>query len=33
MLQIALVLGSSLAIFVIGALFFRQAKPAFPDVL
>jgi homopolymeric O-antigen transport system permease protein len=31
--QIALVLGASFAVFVIGGLFFRQAKPAFPDVL
>jgi len=31
--QIALVLGASIGVFSVGALFFRQAKPAFPDVL
>jgi ABC-type polysaccharide/polyol phosphate export permease len=31
--QIAIVLATSFAVFVIGALLFRQAKPAFPDVL
>jgi homopolymeric O-antigen transport system permease protein len=31
--QIAVVFAASLAVFVIGALLFRQAKPAFPDVL
>ena len=31
--QIAIVLATSLGVFVAGALFFRQAKPAFPDVL
>ena len=32
-LQIVLVLGASIGVFILGALFFRQAKPAFPDVL
>jgi ABC-type polysaccharide/polyol phosphate export permease len=32
-IQIAFLLAGSLLIFVIGALLFRQAKPAFPDVL
>jgi lipopolysaccharide transport system permease protein len=32
-LQIAIVLGASIGVFILGALFFRQAKPAFPDVL
>jgi lipopolysaccharide transport system permease protein len=31
--QIAFVLATSLLVFVAGALFFRQTKPAFPDVL
>jgi homopolymeric O-antigen transport system permease protein len=31
--QIAVVLGASIGVFSVGALFFRQAKPAFPDVL
>jgi lipopolysaccharide transport system permease protein len=31
--QIACVFAASLAVFVIGGLLFRQAKPAFPDVL
>jgi lipopolysaccharide transport system permease protein len=31
--QIALVLTVSIAVFIVGALFFRQTKPAFPDVL
>jgi len=31
--QIAIVLATSIAVFVAGALLFRQAKPAFPDVL
>jgi lipopolysaccharide transport system permease protein len=31
--EVALVLAASLAIFVIGAVLFRQAKPGFPDVL
>ena len=31
--QIGMVLAVSVAVFVIGALLFRQAKPAFPDVL
>jgi len=31
--QIAVVLGASIGVFGVGALFFRQAKPAFPDVL
>ena len=31
--EVALVLAASLLIFVIGAVLFRQAKPAFPDVL
>ena len=31
--QIAWVLAASFGIFALGALFFRQAKPAFPDVL
>lgn len=32
-LNIAIVFAASIIIFVVGALFFRQAKPAFPDVL
>jgi len=32
-LQIAVALGASIGVFIVGALFFRQAKPAFPDVL
>jgi ABC-type polysaccharide/polyol phosphate export permease len=32
-LQIAVALAASIAAFVIGALFFRRTKPAFPDVL
>ena len=32
-IEIAGVLAASLAVFVIGALLFKQAKPAFPDVL
>jgi lipopolysaccharide transport system permease protein len=32
-LQIAVVLGASIGVFILGALFFRQAKPAFPEVL
>jgi ABC-type polysaccharide/polyol phosphate export permease len=32
-LEIAIVLAASLAVFLIGALLFKQAKPAFPDVL
>ncbi len=32
-LQVASVFAASLVVFVIGALLFRQAKPAFPDVL
>jgi ABC-type polysaccharide/polyol phosphate export permease len=31
--KVAIVLGASILIFVIGAVLFRQAKPAFPDVL
>jgi ABC-type polysaccharide/polyol phosphate export permease len=31
--QIAIVLAASIAVFIAGALFFRQTKPAFPDVL
>jgi len=31
--EIAVVMGASLAVFLIGAYLFRQAKPAFPDVL
>jgi homopolymeric O-antigen transport system permease protein len=31
--QIAVVLGASIGVFSVGALFFRRAKPAFPDVL
>jgi len=31
--QVAFVLATSLSVFVVGALFFRQTKPAFPDVL
>jgi ABC-type polysaccharide/polyol phosphate export permease len=31
--KVAIVLGTSILIFVIGAVLFRQAKPAFPDVL
>jgi ABC-type polysaccharide/polyol phosphate export permease len=31
--KVALVLAASVVIFVIGAVLFRQAKPAFPDVL
>jgi len=31
--EIAMVMGASLAVFLIGAYLFRQAKPAFPDVL
>jgi ABC-type polysaccharide/polyol phosphate export permease len=31
--QIVAVLAASIAVFVLGALFFRQAKPVFPDVL
>src|SRR5213593_3040242 len=31
--QILLVMGASLSIFILGAILFRQAKPAFPDVL
>jgi lipopolysaccharide transport system permease protein len=31
--QIAFTLAASLAVFVVGALFFRHTKPAFPDVL
>src|SRR5881296_1705082 len=33
LLQVTLVLAASITIFVIGALLFRHAKPAFPDVL
>jgi ABC-type polysaccharide/polyol phosphate export permease len=32
-IEIAVVMGASLAVFLIGAYLFRQAKPAFPDVL
>src|SRR5947209_8011004 len=32
-LEVALVLAASITIFIIGALLFRHAKPAFPDVL
>jgi len=32
-LEVTLVLAASITIFVIGALLFRRAKPAFPDVL
>ena len=32
-LQVALVMAASLVIFIVGAVLFRQAKPAFPDVL
>jgi ABC-type polysaccharide/polyol phosphate export permease len=32
-LQVAAVLATSVFVFVIGALLFRQAKPVFPDVL
>jgi len=31
--QIAVVLAASVAVFIVGALFFRQTKPVFPDVL
>ena len=31
--QIAVVLATSIAVFLAGALLFKQAKPAFPDVL
>jgi len=31
--QIAAALAASIAVFIIGALFFRYTKPAFPDVL
>jgi homopolymeric O-antigen transport system permease protein len=31
--QIGVVLTASLAVFIVGGLFFRQTKPAFPDVL
>jgi lipopolysaccharide transport system permease protein len=31
--QVAIVLAASVVVFVIGAVLFRQAKPAFPDVL
>src|SRR5215470_3721261 len=31
--QVAFVLATSIVVFIIGALFFRQTKPAFPDVL
>ena len=31
--QIAVVLAASIGVFSVGALFFRRAKPAFPDVL
>jgi homopolymeric O-antigen transport system permease protein len=31
--QIAIVFAASLAVFIVGALFFRQTKPVFPDVL
>jgi lipopolysaccharide transport system permease protein len=31
--QIAGVLAVSIGVFIVGALFFRQAKPAFPDIL
>jgi lipopolysaccharide transport system permease protein len=31
--QVMVVLAVSLAVFIIGALLFRRAKPAFPDVL
>lgn len=31
--QVLLVFAASIAVFIVGALFFRQAKPAFPDVL
>jgi lipopolysaccharide transport system permease protein len=31
--QVGLVFGLSLLVFVIGALLFRHAKPAFPDIL
>jgi len=33
LLEVTLVLAASITIFVIGALLFRHAKPAFPDVL
>jgi ABC-type polysaccharide/polyol phosphate export permease len=32
-IQIGAVLAACIAVFIIGALFFRQTKPAFPDVL
>jgi homopolymeric O-antigen transport system permease protein len=32
-LQVAAVLVISIVVFILGALFFRQTKPAFPDVL
>ena len=32
-LQIAVVLAISFAVFVLGAVLFRQAKPAFADIL
>jgi lipopolysaccharide transport system permease protein len=31
--QIGIVLAMSVTVFIVGALLFRQAKPAFPDVL
>ena len=33
LLEVALVLAASIGVFVIGAVLFRRAKPAFPDVL
>ena len=33
LLEVTLVLAASITIFIIGALLFRHAKPAFPDVL
>jgi ABC-type polysaccharide/polyol phosphate export permease len=32
-IQVAVVLAVSVIVFIVGALFFRQAKPAFPEVL
>jgi len=32
-LQVALVFAASIVVFIVGATLFRQAKPAFPDVL
>jgi ABC-type polysaccharide/polyol phosphate export permease len=32
-IQVGIVFAACIAVFIIGALFFRQTKPAFPDVL